>query len=75
VEDEIVRYQQYTERLKPFITDTVYLVNEAIRKKQKVLIEGANAVMLDIDFGTYPFVTSSNTICGGAATVRLISGR
>jgi len=68
VEDEIVRYQQYTERLRPFITDTVYLINEAIRKKQKVLIEGANAVMLDIDFGTYPFVTSSNTICGGAAT-------
>jgi adenylosuccinate synthase len=54
--------------LRPFICDTVPLLNAAVRDpKQNVLFEGAQGVMLDIDFGTYPFVTSSNTGAGGVA--------
>jgi len=55
--------------LKPFICDTVPMLNTAIRdSKQSVLFEGAQGVMLDIDFGTYPFVTSSSTSAGGVAS-------
>ena len=69
---EIARYKALFKEIEPFITDTVVYVNDALKKGNKVLVEGANAVMLDIDFGTYPYVTSSNTICGGATTVRSI---
>lgn len=64
--DEI--YQSYTEaakRIKPFITDTSVVLNEAIDSGKRVLFEGAQGVMLDIDQGTYPFVTSSNPVAGG----------
>lgn len=55
--------------LKEFqISDTEYLVNNLARKGSKVLAEGAQGTMLDVDFGTYPFVTSSNTISAGACT-------
>lgn len=50
------------------ITDTVLLLNDAIRSGKKVLAEGANALMLDIDYGTYPYVTSSSTSIGGVCT-------
>ncbi|MDR0932819.1 MAG: adenylosuccinate synthase [Victivallales bacterium] len=54
--------------LAGFVCDTVYLVNDAIKSGKKILCEGAQAALLDIDHGTYPFVTSSNTISGGACT-------
>lgn len=50
------------------ITDTVHLVNDGLAAGQRVLVEGANALMLDLDFGTYPYVTSSNTSVGAIST-------
>jgi len=68
VEKELLRYRDYAEKLRPLVCDTVdYLKNE-LRSNKKVLVEGANAAMLDIDFGTYPFVTSSNCSIGGVCT-------
>ena len=55
-------------RLKPFIRDTATMINTATRNEKSVLIEGAQGTMLDVDHGTYPFVTSSNATAGGAAT-------
>jgi len=55
-------------RLRPFVKDTVYLINSAINAGKNVLVEGAQGTMLDIDHGTYPFVTSSNPTAGGACT-------
>jgi adenylosuccinate synthase len=58
-------YRGYAEKLRPFVTDAVELVNGAIDKGRRVLFEGAQGSLLDIDFGTYPFVTSSNSdACG-----------
>ncbi len=54
--------------LRPHITDTIPVVNKAIKAGKDVLFEGAQGAMLDIDFGTYPFVTSSNTSAGGCCT-------
>lgn len=65
---EIQRYKEYAEKLRPMVKDTVLFVNNAISSEKKVLVEGANAAMLDIDFGTYPYVTSSNCTVGAAAT-------
>lgn len=59
-------YKSYGERMKPMVTDTSYLINKALDENKKVLFEGAQGSMLDIDQGTYPFVTSSNPIAGGA---------
>ncbi len=57
------------EYLKQFqLTDTDHLINEQLNEKKTVLAEGAQGTMLDVDFGSYPFVTSSNTICAGACT-------
>jgi adenylosuccinate synthase len=56
------------ERLAPFIADTTSFMHRAARENRSVLIEGAQATLLDVDHGTYPFVTSSNTTAGGAAT-------
>ena len=58
----------YCERIKPFITDTVAVLHQAVAENKTILFEGAQGVMLDIDFGTYPFVTSSNTGVGGVIT-------
>jgi adenylosuccinate synthase len=55
-------------RMEPMITDTVGLVHEALEAGQHVLLEGAQATFLDLDHGTYPFVTSSNPVAGGACT-------
>lgn len=65
-EGELARFKQYKEDLKPFVVDSVVFMHKAIEAKKKILVEGANALMLDIDFGTYPFVTSSNTGIAGA---------
>ncbi|HVE92426.1 MAG TPA: adenylosuccinate synthase [Actinomycetota bacterium] len=64
--DIVAEYKGYAERLKPYITDTTLLVHEAIAGGRHVLLEGAQATMLDLDHGTYPFVTSSNPVAGGA---------
>ena len=55
----------YTERLRPMVADTSLLLNRALDQGQTVLFEGAQATMLDVDHGTYPFVTSSSPIAGG----------
>jgi adenylosuccinate synthase len=62
------RYAAYAERLAPFVGDVSLLVDEALRTGRRVLFEGAQATMLDLDHGTYPFVTSSNPIASGAPT-------
>ena len=64
--DEIIReYESYAERLRPHVCDTITLLNEQIDAGKKILFEGAQATMLDIDYGTYPYVTSSHPISGG----------
>jgi len=64
--EEIIReYLGYAERLRPYVTDTSVVLNDAIDAGKNVLFEGAQGVMLDIDQGTYPFVTSSNPTAGG----------
>ncbi|KDN39609.1 Adenylosuccinate synthetase [Tilletiaria anomala UBC 951] len=67
-EGEIARYKAFAERLRPFIVDGVTFIHTAISQKRRVLVEGANALMLDLDFGTYPYVTSSSTSIGGVCT-------
>ena len=61
-------YLRAADLLKPFIVDTVPLLNKALAENKSLLLEGAQGTMLDIDFGTYPFVTSSNASAGGACT-------
>jgi len=61
-------YARAAEQLAPFVTDTAVLLNNAIRNGQKVMFEGAQGALLDIDHGTYPFVTSSSATAGGAVT-------
>jgi adenylosuccinate synthase len=61
-------YRAAGDRLKPFVTNTVVLLHEATRRGENILFEGAQGTFLDIDHGTYPFVTSSNTTAGGACT-------
>ncbi|MBN1677929.1 MAG: adenylosuccinate synthase [Candidatus Thermoplasmatota archaeon] len=61
-------YAAYGQRLRKYVTDTGYLVHSALRKNRRVLFEGAQGTMLDIDHGTYPFVTSSTTVAGNAAS-------
>lgn len=68
VEDLLAWCQKYAALLAPFVTDTVSLVHEALAAGKKVLFEGAQGTLLDIDYGTYPFVTSSNATAGGACT-------
>ncbi|KAL7589000.1 hypothetical protein Lser_V15G38597 [Lactuca serriola] len=65
---EVEVYKRFAERLEPFVCDTVHYMNESISQKKKVLVEGGQATMLDIDFGTYPFVTSSSPSAGGICT-------
>ncbi|MGH3649797.1 MAG: adenylosuccinate synthase, partial [Acidimicrobiia bacterium] len=67
VPDEIIEeYLAYADRLRPHVTDTSLLLHDAIREGKSVLFEGAQGTLLDIDHGTYPFVTSSNPTAGGA---------
>lgn len=68
VDAEVAKYEQYAARLEPFIADTVHYVGESVRGGRRVLVEGGQATMLDIDFGTYPYVTSSNPSVGGICT-------
>lgn len=64
-EDVYKEYLSYGEKLKKYVCDTVLFINDAIDQKKSILFEGAQGTFLDIDFGTYPFVTSSNSIVGG----------
>jgi len=67
--DEIVdELLSYAERLRPMVVDTALELHEALERGETVLFEGGQATMLDVDHGTYPFVTSSNATSGGAAT-------
>lgn len=59
------KYYEYGQKMKKYVTDTSVLVNDALDHDEKVLFEGAQGTMLDLDEGTYPFVTSSNSISGG----------
>lgn len=68
IDKEVARYKEYATKLKPYVVDTIDYMAEAFESGKSVLIEGANAAMLDIDFGTYPFVTSSNCTIGGCMT-------
>ena len=68
VEAELEAYKKYAERIMPHIADTVELINSEHKSGKRVLVEGANATMLDLDFGTYPFVTSSNPSLGGVCS-------
>ncbi|NJN72427.1 MAG: adenylosuccinate synthase [Limnothrix sp. RL_2_0] len=62
----IAEYREYAEKLRPHVVDSSLKVFEGIKAKQNILFEGAQGTLLDIDHGTYPYVTSSNPIAGGA---------
>lgn len=64
-EEVLTEYEGYAERLRPLVTDTIPLINEEIAAGRKILFEGAQATMLDIDYGTYPYVTASHPVSGG----------
>jgi adenylosuccinate synthase len=61
-------YSGYAEKLREHVADTDIIINEAISRKENILLEGAQGALLDIDHGTYPYVTSSNATAGGACT-------
>ena len=67
-EEIYTKYCEYAEVIRPYVTDTSYELDEALAEGKKVLFEGAQGVMLDIDHGTYPFVTSSNPSAGAVTT-------
>ncbi|MFZ2963266.1 MAG: adenylosuccinate synthase [Rhodoglobus sp.] len=68
VEEIVDDLLSYAERLRPMVADTALLLNDALDAGKTVVFEGGQATMLDVDHGTYPFVTSSNATAGGAAT-------
>ena len=67
VEEVVTAFVEYAQRLTPYVADTVNLLHDARERGENILLEGAQATFLDIDHGTYPYVTSSNPIAGGAA--------
>jgi len=68
LDDVVSTYEAYARRLRPYVADTSLLVDEALAAGKRVLLEGAQGTLLDLDHGTYPFVTSSNPVAGAAAT-------
>jgi adenylosuccinate synthase len=62
------RLEEHARRIRPYIADTSLLVDEALKERKSVLLEGGQGTLLDLDHGTYPFVTSSNTVAANAAT-------
>ena len=68
LEQVAAQYEGFAQRLRPHVADTSLLVDRALRDGKRVLFEGAQVTLLDLDHGTYPFVTSSNPIASGAAT-------
>jgi adenylosuccinate synthase len=67
-EDVLAATQRAMETLRPLVCDTLPLLQDAVARGENILFEGAQGIMLDIDFGTYPYVTSSNASSGGAST-------
>ncbi|MCK5762823.1 MAG: adenylosuccinate synthase [Clostridiales bacterium] len=67
IDSIISDYKEYAERIKPYVRDTGVMVYEAVQSGKKVLLEGAQGTLLDVDYGTYPYVTSSHPIAGGFA--------
>lgn len=68
IDDIVKEYCKFDELIRPFVADVSIMLYEAIKKGKKVLVEGAQGALLDVDHGTYPFVTSSNPTTGGACT-------
>jgi adenylosuccinate synthase len=68
VEEVLTEYLGYAEILKPYVVDTGLLLDQALKAGKNVLLEGSQGTLLDVDHGTYPFVTSSNPTAGGAST-------
>ena len=68
VEEICEEYLPYARILKPYMAETAHMLNSALREGKSVLFEGAQGTLLDIDHGTYPYVTSSSCCAGGAAT-------
>jgi adenylosuccinate synthase len=68
VEEVLTEYLEYAEILKPYVVDTALLLDQALKAGKNVLLEGSQGTLLDVDHGTYPFVTSSNPTAGGAST-------
>jgi adenylosuccinate synthase len=68
VDEVLTEYLGYAEILKPYVVDTALLLDQALRAGKNVLLEGSQGTLLDVDHGTYPFVTSSNPTAGGAST-------
>jgi adenylosuccinate synthase len=68
VDDVLAEYLEFAEILRPYVVDTSLLLNQALDKGEVVLLEGSQGTLLDVDHGTYPFVTSSNPTAGGAST-------
>ncbi len=62
----IAKYLELSEKIRPFVHDTSVFLNDAIREGENILCEGAQGTLLDVDHGTYPYVTSSNPVAGGA---------
>ncbi len=62
------QYTEYAKEIKPYLIDVPYFLNQALDRGERVLFEGAQGTMLDVDHGTYPYVTSSNATAGGACT-------
>ncbi|MCC5616962.1 adenylosuccinate synthase [Nostoc sp. CHAB 5836] len=65
-QEVIEQYLEYAERLRPHVVDTSFKISDAIRRRRNILFEGAQGTLLDLDHGTYPYVTSSNPVAGGA---------
>jgi adenylosuccinate synthase len=66
--DEILKeYLEYAEMLRPYVIDTSLLLNQALERGENILLEGSQGTLLDVDHGTYPYVTSSNPTAGGAS--------
>lgn len=68
-------YSKYAKILKPYVCDTITMLHQAIKNNEKILCEGAQATLLDIDFGSYPYVTSSSPTIGGVSTGTGIGAR
>lgn len=74
-EDIYQEYKEYAKKLKQYVCDTTTMLHKAIKNNENILCEGAQATLLDIDFGSYPYVTSSNPTIGGVSTGTGIGSR
>ena len=68
VEEILSQYKEYANKIRPFVKDTSVSVYDSIKENKRVLFEGAQGMLLDVDHGTYPYVTSSNTTAGGVSS-------